>query len=102
MANVLKLFSNIKLIKSGNVPTTSDLEIGEAAFGRITGDGKYHIYGNPGDHTGMDPAGIIVELGANVTGGGGIGGDPCIIASVAKPGGLTSDNFWLKQEPITP
>lgn len=38
------LISNVKIITSGNVPTTSNLFKGELAFGKI-GD-KYEIYGN--------------------------------------------------------
>lgn len=42
----IQLISNLKVITSGKVPTTDTLGVGQAAFGKITTDGKYHLYGN--------------------------------------------------------
>ena len=42
----IQLISNLKVITSGKVPTTETLGVGQAAFGKITADGKYHLYGN--------------------------------------------------------
>lgn len=40
------LISNVKLISSGNVPTTDNLFKGEMAFGKVNSDKCYHLYGN--------------------------------------------------------
>lgn len=42
----IQLISNLKVITSGKVPTVDTLGVGQAAFGKITADGKYHFYGN--------------------------------------------------------
>lgn len=46
----LQVESNVKIIKSGNIPIawngTTGLKEGEMAFGFITADNKYHLYGN--------------------------------------------------------
>jgi len=42
----IQLISNLKVITSGKVPTVDTLSVGQAAFGKITADGKYHFYGN--------------------------------------------------------
>lgn len=42
----LKLFSNVKQITSGQIPSASNLDPGEMAFGRISTDNKYHLYAN--------------------------------------------------------
>lgn len=46
----LQVESNVKIIKSGNIPIawngTTGLKEGEMAFGLITADNKYHLYGN--------------------------------------------------------
>lgn len=42
----LKVTSNVKQITSGQVPNASTLAPGELAFGLITEDSKYHLYGN--------------------------------------------------------
>lgn len=46
----LQVQSNVKIIKSGNIPVawngTTGLKEGEMAFGLITADNKYHLYGN--------------------------------------------------------
>ena len=52
MANVN---SNVKLITSNTVPTTSNLPKGNLAFGQVNGENK--IYGNIGDR--------VVEFTAN-------------------------------------
>lgn len=44
------LISNLKLISSGNIPSSGNLLKGQMAFGKITsGDGYYHLYGNSDD-----------------------------------------------------
>lgn len=55
----IQLLSNVKIITSGVVPTTANLLPGQAAFGKITSDGKYHLYGNTGE--GGD-AGKVVDI----------------------------------------
>lgn len=42
----IQLISNLKVITSGKIPTVDTLGVGQAAFGKITADGKYHFYGN--------------------------------------------------------
>lgn len=42
----VQLMSNVKIITSGNKPTTENLTVGQAAFGKITSDGLYHLFGN--------------------------------------------------------
>lgn len=42
----LQVMSNVKIITTGVPPTKENLLVGQAAFGKITSDGKYHIYGN--------------------------------------------------------
>ena len=54
-----KLISNVKIITSGLVPTVDNLKPGEAAFGKLTSDGKYHLFGNTGE--GGD-AGKVVDI----------------------------------------
>lgn len=44
----IELLSNVKYITSGLAPTAANLNVGELAFGRLTIDGKYHIFGNNG------------------------------------------------------
>ena len=97
MTTPIKIFSNVKKIVSGNIPTTDDLRPGEIAFGKITGTGAFHIFGNPGDL--IDPGnnslpGTIIELGNS----GGTGST--LIASTDKPGGLAPGIFWIKLEEI--
>ena len=58
----IRISSNLKLITSGQVPTTDELKVGELAFGTILADGKLHLYSNPGDTAGSNPAGSIVEV----------------------------------------
>lgn len=45
----IQLMSNVKIITSGIAPTAEKLLAGQAAFGKITSDGKYHLYGNTGE-----------------------------------------------------
>lgn len=45
MANV-QILSNVKIVTSGTAPTTENLLTGQAAFGKLTSDGKYHLWGN--------------------------------------------------------
>lgn len=47
----INVLSNLKIITSGNTPTTDNLKPGEAAFGKLTSDGKYHLFGNTGEGT---------------------------------------------------
>lgn len=56
--------TNVKLITSGNVPTTDDLAVGELAFGKVSFDGKFHIFGNPGDPNNVK--GTIVEFAEHI------------------------------------
>ena len=42
----IQLLSNVKIITSGQMPTPDNLQPGEAAFGKLTSDGKYHLFGN--------------------------------------------------------
>lgn len=51
----MDIISNLKLISSGNIPTTENLAPGEAAFGII--DGKAKIFGNVGNQI-VDLTGI--------------------------------------------
>ena len=61
----MNISGKVRLITSGNVPTTDNLRVGELAFGKITDDGKVHLYGNPGNGT---AEGTIVELAIEVGG----------------------------------
>lgn len=45
----IQLMSNVKIITSGIAPTAEKLLAGQAAFGKITSDGKYHLFGNTGE-----------------------------------------------------
>ena len=56
----IQLLSNVKIITSGNVPTTANLLPGQAAFGKINSDGKYHLFGNTGE--GGDGIGKVVDI----------------------------------------
>lgn len=56
---MIQLMSNVKIITSGNVPTTDNLLPGQAAFGKLTSDGKYHLFGNTGEGGG---AGKVVDI----------------------------------------
>lgn len=58
----IQLMSNVKIITSGIAPTTANLLAGQAAFGKITSDGKYHLYGNTGEGGG---AGKVVDIVAD-------------------------------------
>ena len=55
----IQLMSNVKIITSGAVPTTANLLPGQAAFGKITSDGKYHLFGNTGEG---GAAGKVVDI----------------------------------------
>lgn len=55
----IQLMSNVKIITSGLAPTTANLLPGQAAFGKLTADGKYHLYGNTGEGGG---AGKVVDI----------------------------------------
>lgn len=56
---MVQLLSNVKIITSGVMPTTANLLPGQAAFGKINSDGKYHLFGNTGE--GGD-AGKVVDI----------------------------------------
>lgn len=45
----IQLMSNVKIITSGNKPTTANLLPGQAAFGKLNADQKYHLFGNTGE-----------------------------------------------------
>lgn len=47
--NKIKLVSNVGIITSGVAPTTDNLLPGQAAFGKISTDNKYHLFGNTGE-----------------------------------------------------
>lgn len=55
----IQLMSNVKIITSGAMPTTANLLPGQAAFGKLTTDGKYHLFGNTGEGGG---AGKVVDI----------------------------------------
>lgn len=55
----IQLMSNVKIITSGIAPTTANLLPGQAAFGKLTTDGKYHLFGNTGEGGG---AGKVVDI----------------------------------------
>ena len=55
----IQLMSNVKIITSGATPTTANLLPGQAAFGKLTADGKYHFFGNTGEGGG---AGKVVDI----------------------------------------
>lgn len=55
----IQLMSNVKIITSGNKPTTANLLPGQAAFGKLTSDGKYHLFGNTGENGGE---GKVVDI----------------------------------------
>lgn len=55
----IQLMSNVKIITSGTMPTTANLLPGQAAFGKLTTDGKYHLFGNTGEG---DGAGKVVDI----------------------------------------
>ena len=55
----IQLMSNVKIITSGATPTTANLLPGQAAFGKLTADGKYHLFGNTGEGGG---AGKVVDI----------------------------------------
>ncbi len=58
----VQLMSNVKIITSGNMPTIENLLPGQAAFGKINSDGKYHLFGNTGEGGG---AGKVVDIVLN-------------------------------------
>lgn len=62
----IQLLSNVKIITSGTAPTTENLLVGQAAFGKITSDGRYHLYGNS-DGTVVDIVLSSVESVASMT-----------------------------------
>lgn len=45
----VKLFSSIKIITSGLMPTTENLEVGQIALGKLLSDNKYHLCVNLGE-----------------------------------------------------
>lgn len=47
--NKIKLVSNVGIITSGITPTTDNLLPGQAAFGKLNSDDKYHLFGNTGE-----------------------------------------------------
>lgn len=49
MTMAIQLISNVKIITSGAAPTTENLLPGQAAFGKLNSDGKYHLFGNTGE-----------------------------------------------------
>lgn len=55
----IQLMSNVKIITSGNAPTVANLLPGQAAFGKLTADGKYHLFGNTGEGGGT---GKVVDI----------------------------------------
>lgn len=55
----IQLMSNVKIITSGAKPTTATLLPGQAAFGKLTEDSKYHLFGNTGEGGG---AGKVVDI----------------------------------------
>lgn len=42
----VEIVSNVKIVTSGVEPTTENLLVGQAAFGKLTSDGLYHFWGN--------------------------------------------------------
>jgi len=42
----IQLYSNVKRITSGNIPTTANLNVGELAFGMITATNSFRLFGN--------------------------------------------------------
>lgn len=42
----VEVVSNVKIVTSGEKPTTENLLVGQAAFGKLTSDGLYHLWGN--------------------------------------------------------
>lgn len=42
----VEVVSNVKIVLSGQKPTTENLLVGQAAFGKLTSDGLYHLWGN--------------------------------------------------------
>lgn len=57
----IQLFSNVKIIRSGNKPTTDNLLPGQMAFGKINEDGKYHLFGNTGEGE-VPEIGTVVDI----------------------------------------
>lgn len=55
----IQLMSNVKIITSGVIPTVANLLPGQAAFGKLTADGKYHLFGNTGEGGG---SGKVVDI----------------------------------------
>lgn len=55
----IQLMSNVKIITSGATPTIENLLPGQAAFGKINSDGKYHLFGNTGEGGGT---GKVVDI----------------------------------------
>ena len=55
----VQLMSNVKIITSGTAPTTENLLPGQAAFGKLNSDNKYHLFGNIGEGGG---AGKVVDI----------------------------------------
>lgn len=55
----IQLMSNVKIITSGVTPTVANLLPGQAAFGKLTADGKYHLFGNTGEGGG---SGKVVDI----------------------------------------
>lgn len=55
----IQLMSNVKIITSGAAPTVANLLPGQAAFGKLNEDGKYHLFGNTGEGGGQ---GKVVDI----------------------------------------
>ena len=47
--SVRAITSNLKVIVTGNKPDEQSLKFGEAAFGKLNIDGKYHLFCNAGE-----------------------------------------------------
>ena len=64
--------SNVRVITTGNAPTTTTLPENHLAFGKLTSDGKYHIFGNS-DGTVVDlvlssfPVNVVQGKGTSTT-----------------------------------
>lgn len=81
----IKLISNVKVITSGKAPTIANLAPGEMAFGKLSKDGYYHLFGNA-DGSVVD---VVLSTLQSTGGGGGSGTIPSL-EQVLQQGNTTS------------
>lgn len=91
--NTIQLLSNVKIITSGKKPTIANLLPGQAAFGKIEVDGKYHLFGNTGEG---GENGKVVDIIIDTLGGEGAIGTPTLDTVLAS-GNTTSVDIQFSE-----